>query len=53
VTARATKAAQYEPIAYKELVTYPDAHAGGKVRVETRIFNILGNDQLQMWLGWT
>lgn len=51
--ARATEIAQYEKISYKELVTYPNSHIGEMVWVEGRIFNINGNTELQMWLGWT
>jgi hypothetical protein len=51
--ARATEIAEYEKISYDELVTYPDSHIGEKVWVEGRIFNINGNTELQIWLGWT
>ena len=34
-------------------MTYPDSHTGEYVWVEGRIFNIVNNKQLQMYLGWT
>ena len=52
-SARKTEIASYDTIDYKELVTYPDSHIGELVKVEGRIFNINGNTELQMWLGWT
>jgi len=52
-SAKATEIASYETILYKELVTYPDSHIGELVKVEGRIFNINGNTELQLWLGWT
>lgn len=51
--ARATQNAQYGEIKVKELITYPDKHKGEKVKVWGRVFNIIGNDGLQMWLEWT
>jgi hypothetical protein len=51
--AKATEIAQYEKIDIKELVTYADSHVGEKVWVDGRIFNINGNTELQIWLGWT
>ena len=51
--AKATEIAQYNTIDKKELLTYADQHAGEKIRIEGRIFNINGNTELQIWLGWS
>jgi hypothetical protein len=42
--------ADYNTIALRELITYPDKHTGEKVRVPGRVFNVLGSDGvLQMY----
>jgi hypothetical protein len=51
--AQATDIAQYKPIYWKDLVTYPDAHAGELVSVRGRIFNVVSDQELQIWLAGT
>jgi hypothetical protein len=53
ISNRATALAQYKEIDSRELVTYPNNHKGEKVIIRGRIFNINGNTQLQMYLGWS
>jgi len=52
-SAKATEIAQYGTIEKRELLTYADQHKGEKIRLEGRIFNINGNTELQIWLGWS
>ena len=47
----ATDIALYKPISAQELVTYPDNHIGEFVFIQGRIFNIIGNTDLQMYVG--
>lgn len=51
--AKATEMAQYETIDRRELKTYPEQHKGEKIRVKGRIFNVNGNQELQMYIGWS
>jgi hypothetical protein len=52
-TAWAAKIAEYSAIPARELATYPDNHIGEKVKIPGRIFNINGNDELQLYLAGT
>ena len=52
-SAQATEKAKYIPISNKELVTYPDNHKGEYVVIKGRVFNINGNQELQMFLNGT
>lgn len=41
----------YQPMDYRELVTYPNSHIGEKIVVTGTIFNINSDMELQMYVG--
>jgi hypothetical protein len=51
----ATKAfmAEYKTIDYRELVSYADAHIGEKVQIRGRVFNVVDNLTLQVYVAGT
>ncbi len=53
VYATATTIASYKEIYWRELITYPDNHSNEKVIVRGRIFNVVGNDTLQIYIAGT
>lgn len=50
---QATEIARYQPIDWRELVTYPDNHAGEFVRITGRVFNVVDNETIQMFISGT
>lgn len=53
VYATATEIASYKEIYWRELITYPDNHKGEKVIVRGRIFNVVENTTLQVYVAGT
>ena len=53
VFATATEIASYKEIYWRELITYPENHKNEKVIVRGRIFNVVGNDTLQIYIAGT
>jgi hypothetical protein len=51
--AHATLIAQYTRIPARELITYPDSHTGERVVVQGWVFNVNGNEELQMYVRGT
>lgn len=50
---QATKMAEYLDIYFQELVSYAEKHKGEKVKIHIRIFNIVGDRELQGYFGGT
>jgi hypothetical protein len=50
-SAEATKIAEYKDINWRELTTYPGHHTGEKIKISGQIFNINGDQELQMYVG--
>jgi hypothetical protein len=48
--ATATFKAQYQQINYRELANYADRHVGDLVKIQGRVFNIIDNTTIQIWL---
>jgi hypothetical protein len=53
IAATATEIARYTSIKWQELVNYAEAHTGELVKVRGKVFNINGDQQLQMWIAGT
>lgn len=51
--ATATTIASYKEIYWRELITYPDNHEGERVIVRGRIFNVVGDTTLQIYIAGT
>lgn len=50
-SATATEIASYTEIYWKDLITYPNNYIGQKVKINGQVFNINGDQELQMWVG--
>lgn len=50
---RATEIASYQSIDWRELTTYPDNHTGEFVRISGRVFNVVDNETIQLFISGT
>jgi hypothetical protein len=49
----ATQIAPYEKIDFRELLNYPNNHIGEKIVINGRVFNIVGDNEFQMYYDWS